>query len=132
MSCLVTKKSTARKKAEKTVSEIKHSRLVHKRLQSMMEKEPQISRHNQTSLSLMESSCENIKYTQKAERIKDSRISQKIQISILLISNNKTIPFNYCLLVSYCVTEGLKYERKFFICFRFFKFTILIITEFTD
>lgn len=66
---LATKRSTARKKAEKTVPETNaqeknpsHSHLVHKRLQSMMEKEPQISRRRFLLILHYVVACENVKH----------------------------------------------------------------------
>lgn len=61
----------------------------------MMEKEPQISRQSQT----WHVPCENGKQTHR-------EATEKIQISIMLISNNKTIPFNYYLLAIQCEVEG--------------------------
>lgn len=93
---------------------IHHTHKAHKRLQSMMKKEPQISRHSELQTKVLPSndvSCENNKYGGR------ERATKKIQISIVLISNNKTIPFNYYLLARYAVNGMVRNNKEAFMMF---------------
>lgn len=65
----------------------------------MTEKEPQISRHVwDEGTSRCYSVWEQQTYTKRGQKKRTQEATEKIQISIMLISNNKTIPFNYYLL----------------------------------